>query len=115
MERSEIRENAASGSAGPGLRVAPTGLRASPRHMRRYREPAAVLPRPAIGVAPNSLLALGRGVAGRGVDDGEIAQHANLDVLRGEIPDLHRDRRLLEERGAVNHALVGIGAIEIPT
>jgi len=47
------------------------------------------------------------------VDDGEIAEHANLDVLRPKIPDLYGDRRLLEERGAVDERLVGIGAIEI--
>ena len=42
----------------------------------------AVLLRPAIGVAAVSLLAVRGRIAGGGVDDGEIAQHADLDVMR---------------------------------
>ena len=53
----------------------------SPRHVRRHRQPLAVLLRPAIGVAAVRLLAVGRGVAGRGVDDGEVAEDADLHVV----------------------------------
>ena len=81
--------------------------------MRRYREPAAVLPRPAIGVAARGLLAVRGGVAGRGVDDGKIAHHADFDVVRFEILDRHRHRGLLEKAGAIDQRLVGVGAIEV--
>ena len=81
--------------------------------MRRHCEPAAVLPRPAIGVAPKSLFAVGRRIAGRGVDDGKIAHHANLDVMGFEILDRHRLCRLLEKFGAVDQRLVGIGTTEV--
>src|SRR5262245_28351849 len=87
--------------------------RNSPCHVRRDGEPFAVLPRPAIGIAAMGLLAVRRGVAGGGMDDGEVAKDADLDILRLQIPDLHRDRRLLEERGAVDQRLVGIGTVEI--
>src|SRR6266576_247611 len=67
----------------------------SPRNMGRYRKPAAVLPRPAIGVAAKSLLPVRRHIAGSGVNDRKIADHANFDVMRLEVFDRHRYRRLL--------------------
>ena len=127
LKLSEINEGFAAMKAGKTVRsvivfdslavvpaFAGTTLRMlSPRHMRRHREPAAVLPRPAIGVAAGGLLAVGRRVAGARVDDGKIAHQANLDVMGFEIADRHRHRRLLEKAGAVDQRFVGIGAIEI--
>src|SRR4051812_38594751 len=60
------------------------------RYVRRHREPLAVLLRPAIGVAPMGVLAVGGGIAGGGVDDGEVAEHADLDIMRREIADRYR-------------------------
>src|SRR5258705_6066536 len=100
----------------PGSRVslAPRNdVSASPRHMRGDREPAAVLPRPAVGVTSRSRLPVLCRVACSRMDDRKIAHHANLDVMRLEIFDRHRHRRLLEKAGAVDQRLVGIGAIEI--
>ena len=76
--------------------------------MRRDGEPLAVLPGPAVGVPAVRLLAVGRCVARRRMDDGEIAQHADLHVMRSEIPDRDWLRDLLQERGAVHQGLVGI-------
>src|SRR5262245_5342244 len=59
----------------------------SPRHMRGHSEPFAVLPGPAIGVTAGRLFAVRRGVARRGMNDGEIAKHADLHVTRPEIFD----------------------------
>lgn len=81
--------------------------------MRRHREPAAVLPRPAIGVAAGGLLAVGSRVTRPRVNDCKIAHQANLDVMRFEIPDCHRHRGLLEKAGAVDQRFVGICAIEL--
>src|SRR5438045_8038849 len=86
---------------------------ASPRYVRRYRQPLPVLLRPAIGVAPAGLLAVGCGVAGPRMDDGEIAEDANLDVFRLEIFDRHRHRGLLEKCRTVDQRFVGIGAVKI--
>src|SRR5260370_38773907 len=83
------------------------------RTTRRYCKPAAVLPRPAVGVAPRSGLAIRCGVAGSGMDDREVAHHANFDVMRLEIFDRNRHRGLLEKAGAVDQRLVGIATIEV--
>src|SRR5512141_1718535 len=64
------------------------------RHVRGHCEPFAVLFRPAIGVAATSLLAIGRRIAGGGVDDGEITEHPDFDVMSRQIFDGHRRRRL---------------------
>ena len=74
---------------------------------------SAILLRPAIGVAPMRLLAIGRGIARSGVDDGEVAQHANLHIVCGQILDGHGYCRLFQERRSVDQRLVGIGAVEI--
>src|SRR6266478_7614779 len=84
----------------------------SPRYMRRHREPAAVLPRPAVGVSSRSRLPVRCRVAGSGMDDRKIAHHANPDVMRLEIFDRDGHSGLLEKSGAVDQRLVGIGAIE---
>src|SRR5882672_10624238 len=81
--------------------------------MRRYREPAAILFRPAIGVATVGLLTVRGGVAGAAVDDGEVAQHPNLDIVSDEIPDRHRHRGLFQESGTVDKRFVWVGAIKI--
>ena len=47
------------------------------------------------------------------MDDGEVTQHANLDVVGNQIPDRHRHGGLLEEGGAVDQRFVGIGAVKI--
>src|SRR5436309_2146946 len=79
-----------------------------PRYMRRSREPAAVLPRPAVGVTPRSGLAVRCRVAGSGMNDRKIAHHPNLDVMRFKIFDRHRHRSLLEKTGAVDQRPVGV-------
>src|ERR1700751_4071188 len=95
-----------------GVSLAPwSDVRVSPRHVRRYCEPAAVLPGPAIGITPVSLLPIGRRVAGAPMDDGKVAQHPDLYFIRNEIPDRHRHPGLFEKSGAVDERLVGIGAI----
>src|SRR3954470_14683810 len=81
--------------------------------MRGYREPASVLSCPAVGIASRGGLSVRQRIAGAGVDDGEVAQDANLDVLRLEIFDGERHGGLLKKSGAVDQRLVGIGTVEI--
>src|SRR5665213_429065 len=81
--------------------------------MRRDCEPAAVLLGPAIGVAAEGLLAIRRLVAGASVDDGEVAEHANPDLIGDQVPDRDRHRGLLQKSGAVDQRLVGVAAIEV--
>src|SRR5450830_1533983 len=83
------------------------------RYVRRDREPSTIPTRPAVGIAAARGVAVGGRVAGAGMDDGEVAHQPDVDVVRLEIPDRHRDRGLLEEAGAVDQRLVGVGAIEI--
>ena len=55
--------------------------------MRRDGEPLAILPCPAVGIAAMCLLAIRHCVARRRMDDCEVAQHADLHVMRFEVPD----------------------------
>src|SRR5450432_2195875 len=81
--------------------------------MRRHRKPAAILPRPAIGVPSVSLLTIRGRITGAPVDDREVAHYANLDLICDEIPDRDGYRRLFEKTGAVDKGFVGVGAVEI--
>src|SRR5947207_14014396 len=109
-----MRENRTYGSEGGEAKSLPYPYRlSSPRHVRGDSEPFSVLPGPAVGVTPVSMLTVRRGVAGSRMDDGKVAEHADLDVLRREIPDPHRQRRLPEKRGTVDKRFVGIGAVKV--
>src|SRR3954468_16133762 len=81
--------------------------------MRRYREPSPVLFGPAVGVAACCGLAVGHRVARAGMDDGEVAHDANLDLAGFEISDGNRYGGLLQEARAVDQRLVRIAAVEI--
>src|SRR5689334_15439156 len=47
------------------------------------------------------------------MDDGEVAHQANFDVMRFQVPDRYRNRRLLQKTGAIDQRFVRIGAIKI--
>src|SRR5258708_37877272 len=94
----------------PGSRVslAPRNdVSVSPRYMRGDREPAAVLPRPAVGVTSRSRLPIRCRVAGSRMDDRKIAHHTNLDVMVLAIFYRHRHPRLLQKAPPADHHLLG--------
>src|SRR5690348_8522801 len=47
------------------------------------------------------------------MDDGEVGHQANFDVMRFQVPDRYRNRRLLQKTGAIDQRFVRIGAIKI--
>src|SRR3954451_21834520 len=97
--------------------VKPGHDRGAMRAMCRFTATRALTPRATCRSAWHSnrcdLLAVRGGVAGGGVDDGEVAHDADDDVVRVQIADCDRPCRLLQEGGAVDPRLVGIGAIEL--
>src|ERR1700676_102072 len=113
FKQGAARSSATTSACGYGSLLSQGRRFSSPRHVRRHREPAAVLPRPDVGVAAGGLLAVRRGVARGRVDDGEIAHQANPDVVGFEISNRQGHGGLLEKAGAVDQRLVGIGATEV--
>lgn len=87
---------------------------ASSGQMRRYREPFPVLLRPAIGVSPVPPLSVRRGVAERRMDNGEVANDADLCIMRLQLLHRRRLRGLFKEARAIDQRFVGILAIELP-
>src|ERR1700747_2994126 len=81
--------------------------------MRRDGEPFAVLARPHIGVAAGARASVGQRVTGAGVDDRDIAEYADLDIMRCQIRDRDRPRGLREKATTVQQRSVRVGAAEI--
>ena len=80
------------------------------RHVRGDGKPASITARPDIRVAAVPLLAVRRPIAGAGVDDGDIPQHAHSDVLRREASDCGRPSRVFQELPLVDERSIGVGA-----
>src|SRR5215208_196146 len=78
--------------------------------VRRDRQPAAVAARPDISVAARSRRAVGERVARARVDDRDVAQQANVDVIRLQIADRDRSPGLLQEPGTVHERTIRVAA-----
>src|SRR5215813_11402728 len=65
------------------------GIRLS-RHVRGYREPLSVPPRPHIGVPAIPLLAVRGNIASACVNDRDISENANSHILHRKVADRHR-------------------------
>src|SRR6266850_4151174 len=76
-------------------------------------EPASPTPCPHVGVAAGAGGAVRPPVGRARVDDGDVAHDADVHVVRGQVLDRHRLRRLLQKRGAVDERRIGIGAHEV--
>src|SRR5207245_2259753 len=69
--------------------------------------------RPHIGVAARARASVTRRVTGTSVDDGHIAKHADLDIMRCQVRDRDGPRGLREKAVAVHEQPVRVGAAEI--
>lgn len=76
-------------------------------------EPVAVAAGPDVGVAARAGVAVGQGVHGSSVDDGDVAKDTDFDIMGFEIGDLHGDGGVVQEGLAVEEGAVREGAEEV--
>src|SRR3954470_16447890 len=88
-------------------------MRSIAREMRRDAEPAAVAPRPDVGVAAGARLAVRLRVPEPGMDDRDVAEDADEHVERLEIAARIRSRHPCEELAALGDRAVGVAAQEL--
>src|SRR5262245_25916621 len=84
-----------------------------PRDLGGDAEPTLRPARPDIRVAPSPLLAGGRAIGGARVDDGEIAEHADEDVVRLDLRYAGARGDLPEERGAIDERAIRVAVHEV--
>ena len=82
-------------------------------YVRRHGPPATVAARPHIRVSPRALFTVRRGVRRARVNDRKVAHQPHVHVVRGEIGDRRRLRRVRKELLLVEERSVGEGAQKI--
>ena len=97
----------------PRLTTPTVGTASAARHVSRDGEPAAVAASPHIRIPTCGGRTVGKRVARPRVDDRDVADDPHVHVVRLEIRDRDRLRRLLEKRCAVDQRPVRVRAQEV--